>query len=394
VTGLVVVLAGVLALVLWRWQQDRQRQRQLEQAVHEATLAGARQRDEAARLAAALGGAGDGLIVLDEAHCIRAANQAAQQLAGLPEALHGRRLEDLVAWPRLGEALAECRRSGRTQAFELEAEAGNGRTLAVRVGPLPGHGAVVAIEDESRLRRLESLRRDFVANVSHELKTPLAAIQGYVETMQDDPAMPAATRLRFLERIRRQTERLTTLVADLLTLSHLDEDAGVTGRAEACDLVAAVRETVRDLASLAEKRGIELVTALPERLVPVAADREALRQVAGNLIDNAIKYTPEGGRVTVQLTVREQRARLEVADTGIGLSPADQERVFERFFRVDRARSRELGGTGLGLAIVKNTVRNLGGEVGVRSALGSGSTFWVELPHEPAAAGAFRTEGP
>jgi two-component system phosphate regulon sensor histidine kinase PhoR len=280
------------------------------------------------------------------------------------------------------------------QHFDLAAIAGNGRDLAVRVTPLPGLGCVVGIDDQSRLKRLESLRRDFVANVSHELKTPLAAIQGFVETMQDDPEMPAATRQRFLERIARQTERLTTLVGDLLTLSRLDDDGGHDEPVPPCDFAAVLRDTVRDLQPLAEKRTLHLLADVPDDGVWVRAEREALRQVAGNLIDNALKYTPAGGRVAVvlgsgvgaeagsggQAAFVGVRCRLEVSDTGIGLSPEDQERVFERFYRVDRARSRDLGGTGLGLSIVKNTVRNLGGEVGVRSVLGKGSTFWVELP--------------
>ena len=135
---------------------------------------------------------------------------------------------------------------------------------------------------------------------------------------------------------------------------------------------------------MAEKRRLRLVAALPGGQLTVRADREALRQLAGNLVDNAIKYTPEGGSVTVQVSLAQERILLEVIDTGIGLSPEDQARVFERFYRVDRARSRDVGGTGLGLAIVKNTARHLRGEVGVRSQLGRGSTFWVSLP--PAAA--------
>lgn len=333
------------------------------------------------RLDAGLSGAGDGLIVLDERDAIIACNPVAERLVPLagPD-WRGRSLQETVPWPRLHAALAACHRSGAGEPFELEGPGGGGRVLEVRVQALPGGGFVVAIDDQSRLRRLESLRRDFVANVSHELKTPLAAIQGFVETMLDDPRMESATRSRFLERIARQTERLTTLVGDLLTLSRLDEDHAADRAQEPCDFVTVVRETVRDLAQLGDQRGVRLTASLPEEGVAVKADREGLRQVAGNLIDNAIKYTPAGGSVTVRVQPSEEQILLEVEDTGIGLSPEDQARVFERFYRVDRARSRDLGGTGLGLSIVKNTVRNLGGDVGVRSALGEGSTFWVTLP--------------
>lgn len=391
-------VAGVLLLVPLAWWRLRVANRRAAHADAElrSTRAHSRERDtDTSRLVAALAGASDGLLVVDLDGALVASNPAAVAWCGLPSGeLRGRRLEDLVAWPQLHQALHACRAGAGVQHFDLAAIAGNGRDLAVRVTPLPGLGCVVGIDDQSRLKRLESLRRDFVANVSHELKTPLAAIQGFVETMQDDPEMPPATRQRFLERIARQTERLTTLVGDLLTLSRLDDDGGHDEPVPPCDFAAVLRDTVRDLQPLAEKRALHLLADVPDDGVWVRAEREALRQVAGNLIDNALKYTPASGRVAVVLSggagaeaadggpapFAGARCRLEVSDTGIGLSPQDQERVFERFYRVDRARSRDLGGTGLGLSIVKNTVRNLGGEVGVRSALGKGSTFWVELP--------------
>ncbi|MFN3240459.1 MAG: sensor histidine kinase [Planctomycetota bacterium] len=380
-----LVLLGITA---WAWRRARSaRDSALSRWRHsEATVAAARA--EVARLAAGLAGASDGLVVLDDQGHVVATNPAAQQLAGLPQTdCRGARIEELVPWPRLHEALALCRKNGLAQNFELEHDEGtvNARTLAIRVRALPGLGSVVGIDDQSRLKRLESLRRDFVANVSHELKTPLAAIKGFVETVQDDPEMPVPTRHRFLERIARQTERLATLVADLLTLSRLDDDAGLAG-AEPVDLVAVLRETIRDLMPLAEKRELDLQTNMPDAAMWVRADREALRQIAGNLIDNALKYTPERGSVRVRLqSIDGNKLRLEVADTGIGLSPEDQERIFERFYRVDRARSRELGGTGLGLSIVKNTAKNLGGDIGVNSELGVGSMFWVEFPQEKSA---------
>jgi len=341
------------------------------------------QRDKAF-LAAGLAGAGGGILVLDEQQHLVAANETAIALAQLPpHAWRGRALQTMVPWPRLHEWLAAARNDAALAELELEhddAPEEHGRAVSVHARSLPGLGFVIAIDDHSRIKRLESLRRDFVANVSHELKTPLAAIQGYVETLLDDGEMPPATRLRFLQRIASQCTRLATLVSDLLTLSRLDDQRGLDLRAEPCDLATVVRETVRDLLPLAERRRIAVGAKLGNQPFWLHADREGLRQVVGNLVDNAIKYTPEGGRVAVQLAAEGNRVRLEVIDTGIGLSPADQERVFERFYRVDRARSREVGGTGLGLSIVKNTVRNLGGEVGVRSAVGAGSTFWVVLP--------------
>ncbi len=333
------------------------------------------------RYAAGLEGAPGGLILLDEHGVVVTNNAAAQELASLPApGAIGRKLVELVAWPRLQAAIETCRQTGAEQDFELQEQIADGRRdVTVRIRSLGEHGFAVSVEDQSRIKRLESLRRDFVANVSHELKTPLAAILGYVETMIDDAEMAPTIRQRFLEKVSRQSERLARLVGDLLTLSRLDE-LDLEKSAAVQNLAQVLRETVRDLAPLADKRGIQLQTEGLGGTAPVRADPEALRQVVGNLIDNAIKYTPEGGRVQVRLDTHGHRATLEVQDTGIGLSPEDQRRVFERFYRVDRARSRDLGGTGLGLSIVKNTVRSLGGEVGVRSALGKGSTFWVHLP--------------
>ncbi|MBM4062020.1 MAG: PAS domain-containing sensor histidine kinase [Planctomycetes bacterium] len=355
-------------------------------AAAEAALA---ERDrEAGRLVASLDGALGGVVVLDERQRIVASNATAQELMGLPaNGGRGRVLGDLVPWPELQDALAALRRGGAGEAVEFEV-AGAERALVVRVLGLGELGGVVAVDDQSRIKRLESLRRDFVANVSHELKTPLAAILGFVSTLLEDPETPAATRQRFLERIAGQTERLSALVADLLTLSRLDEPAGLPAAADPCDLGAVVRETVRDLSPLAAQRQLLLAAEIGGDPAWVRADAEALRQVVGNLVDNALKYTPAGGKVTVRLARRSGAVRLEVQDSGIGLSAADQERVFERFYRVDRARSRDVGGTGLGLAIVKNTVRRLGGAVGVQSALGVGSTFWVELPAQARPGGA------
>jgi len=374
---------ALLAAVVWLWLRAA--------AARDAALARWRNseglalavRTEASRLEAGLSGSSEGLIVLDEQGHVVASNRAAQQLTDLSsQDFRGARIDQLVPWTQLHEAVARCRLDGVEQTFEVEVvqDVDHPRTLAVRILRLPGLGAVIGIVDQSRLKRLESLRREFVANVSHELKTPLAAIMGFIETVQDDPEMPTETRARFLDRVASQAKRLAALVSDLLTISRLDDEVSV-GREDAVDVAALLTDIATDLDPLAEKREIELSTRLPETKVWVRADREGLRQAAGNLIDNALKYTPERGAVTVTLKLLEgNRLRLEIADTGIGLSDEDQRRIFERFYRVDSARSRELGGTGLGLSIVKNTVKNLGGDIGVKSELGVGSMFWLELP--------------
>jgi two-component system phosphate regulon sensor histidine kinase PhoR len=240
-------------------------------------------------------------------------------------------------------------------------------------------GAVVVLHDVTELRRLEQVRRDFVANVSHELKTPLTAIRGLVETVIDDEQMEPATARRFALKIRDQVARLSTLVTDLLTLARA-ESTQVPRERPVIDLAAPVRECARRFAPLSAAEGVELVLSLPDEPIPLRADEEDLRQIVGNLLDNAIKYTPAGGRVDLGVVPGTSEVTIEVRDTGIGIEPRDQDRVFERFYRVDKARSRELGGTGLGLSIVKHLVQSLDGAISLESAPGRGSRFRVRLP--------------
>ena len=382
-TGLWITGGLLLGAALWCWRRAAVAGRAAAARVAQLEGVLARQRDEVERLQHALGGASDGLIVLDAQTHVIAANPAARRLVGLePAGAVGQRVEEFVTWPLLHVALGDCRKTGAPETVEITLDDGPdaSRSVTVAVTPLGGRGFVIELVDQSRLKQLESLRQDFVANVSHELKTPLAAIKGFIETVQDDPNMPQQTRTRFLDRVARQTQRLATLVSDLLTISRLDDTAGLH-KGEPVDLATVLRDTARDLLPIAERAEIDLQLHLPQETVWVLGDREGLRQIVGNLVDNALKYTPERGSVTVRLKAEGQgMARVEVADTGIGLSAEDQERIFERFYRVDRARSRELGGTGLGLAIVKNTARSLGGACGVRSEQGVGSLFWVELP--------------
>jgi two-component system phosphate regulon sensor histidine kinase PhoR len=381
-----VVAAGAfavaaLAVTAWRLRARLGVARGTVRAMREEVMV---RETELHRLRAALEGAGEGLIVLEARGRIVAWNSAARTLLGEPAGFGpGRPLTEVLPLGQLVEALAAVGGAAGPAQREFDftgpvAADGGERALVVRVRALAGLGFAVGIDDQSRIRQLESLRRDFVANVSHELKTPLAAIKGFVETLLDDPAMPDTVRQRFLGRIARQSERLNTLVGDLLTLSRLDEVEAAPGGK--CDLVSVIRETLRDLLPIAERGRITLTGHGIDRPIEVVGEGESLRQVVGNLVDNAIKYTAEGGAVTVRVAGAGDHVLLEVVDTGIGLGPEDQKRVFERFYRVDRARSRELGGTGLGLSIVKNTVRSVGGEVGVESALGRGSRFWVRLP--------------
>jgi two-component system phosphate regulon sensor histidine kinase PhoR len=240
-------------------------------------------------------------------------------------------------------------------------------------------GVVVGLYDITSLRRLEQIRTDFVANVSHELKTPLTSIKGYVETLLSGAIHDEENNMRFLGKIEDQVNRLTSLVSDLLSLAQV-EASGEAIPLTPIDWVPLIRETSqRHEPAIAAKR-LEFSLELPGHPVRVQGDDEALIQILDNLLDNAIKYTPEGGSVSLRLSQEEFRASLEVEDSGIGIPRGDFERIFERFYRVDKARSRELGGTGLGLSIVKHLVRGLRGEIRVESRVASGSLFTVLLP--------------
>jgi two-component system phosphate regulon sensor histidine kinase PhoR len=245
----------------------------------------------------------------------------------------------------------------------------------------PSAGAVLVFHDVTELRRLERMRQDFVANVSHELKTPLASIKAYTETLLDWALHDENVNVRFLQQIAEQADRLDQLVLDLLSLARLESGQEVYEHLP-LPLAAVVRTASEAHRGRAEAKGIDfridLIGLNPE--IEVRADEEAIRQILDNLIDNAIKYTPQSGRLIVSSQVVGDEVSLAVTDTGVGIPRADLPRIFERFYRVDKARSRELGGTGLGLAIVKHLVQSLGGRVDVTSRQGSGSKFTVRLP--------------
>jgi two-component system phosphate regulon sensor histidine kinase PhoR len=287
--------------------------------------------------------------------------------------------------PEIAEALGEALRGERVLRTLRVDDRSPARVLEVNAAPLRGAGqetigAVVVLHDVTQLHKLEGIRRQFVSNVSHELKTPLTAIRGFVETLLDaEEEIDAATRRRFLDRIRLQTSRLSSLVADLLSLSRIESTNGDAERRHV-DLRAPLMESVRALRPAAEARRLALELDLPSRPVVVSGEEESLRQAFSNLIDNAIKYSEEGGPVWIRLRQEGWQAVFEVEDRGVGIEEQHHQRIFERFYRVDKARSRDLGGTGLGLAIVKNVAQAFGGEVSVESRPAEGSVFRMKLP--------------
>ena len=339
------------------------------------------------RLQAVLGSMAEGVLAVSPDHTILLANEAA------------RRLLDFAAREPLGRPLLEVTRARpvysavqqamtTAAAVELEFEAPGlpRRALLLRATRLPGApspGVMVVLHDLTELRRLENLRRELVANVSHELKTPLAAIKGYAETLRLGAVNDPEHNLHFVRRIEEQADRLHELILDILQIARLESGQETFELADV-PLAPVIEQCCEQFAETAAGRQVALKFELPPAEWRVRADDEGVRTILSNLIDNALKFTPAGGAVTVRSSANGAFATIEVADTGIGIAPHDQERVFERFYRADKARSRDLGGTGLGLSIAKHLAQAFGGNVSVVSRPGQGSTFTVELPR-PAA---------
>lgn len=337
-------------------------------------------------LAAILGGMVEGVVAIDVDEKILHMNLVAGRMLGVsPEESLGQKIWQVTRVKEVSDVLVEVLSSGDGIKRNLRI-AGSPRDELIEMHSSPllnGDGgltgAVVVLHDVTELHRLESVRKDFVGNVSHELKTPITAVRALVETLMDDSEMEPVVRERFLGKIRDQSFRLSSIVTDLLTLSRLESEGGAIQFTE-MDFRNTVRASVRALLPAGEGRGLQVESDLPDAPVRILGDEEALGQMISNLLDNALKYTPEGGEVWVQLREKDKWAVVEVHDTGLGIEPVEQERIFERFYRVDKARSRELGGTGLGLSIVKHIVRTHKGDVTVKSSLGKGSSFIIRLP--------------
>jgi signal transduction histidine kinase len=313
----------------------------------------------------------EGVLLFDpNGHRVFANGALRRHLGAIPETVDGLLPLELQ---RAAKEAAATRAIVRTEA-DTGAPARWLRTSAI---PVDDEGSVlVVVSDITEARRLDAVRRDFVANASHELKTPAASIRAAAETLRhgalDDP--PAAR--RFTEQLEREAMRLSRIVSDLLDLSRLEGGSDLAERVR-LDIVAA--DELERLEDMAQEAGLAI--ELHAQGVPsVAGSGRDLALLVRNLIDNAVRYTPRGGRVDVSVSAEDGKVILEVADTGMGIPQRDLPRVFERFYRVDRARSRETGGTGLGLAIVRHVAENHGGEVTVQSELSAGSTFVVRLP--------------
>lgn len=324
----------------------------------------------------------EGVLVLDAEQTILFVNEAAGQLLGEPpETTQGQKIWRVFRHRQLNEAVSKVLSADEPYRCDLEWNGTERRALALQGARLPGEphrGAVLVFHDITDLRKLETVRQDFVANVSHELKTPLAAIQAMVETLLDGAMQDAEHNVHFLERVRENADRLHRLVQDLLTLGRI-ESSQAPLELEPIAVEAAVQACISRHADRAKTKELQLFAEPAPDLVALA-DEEALAEILDNLVDNALKYTPAGGKITLRWFAEDRQAVLQVIDTGVGIPEKDQPRIFERFYRVDKARSRELGGTGLGLSIVKHLVHALGGTISVVSQIGQGSTFTIRIP--------------
>ena len=336
---------------------------------------------ERARFSAVLSAMEDGLLAVDHKGTVLLANDALSRSHNLTGA-SGTHYLEVFRQAEIGALIDQVLTSGERRTAEIDLS-GSGRSFVLVGVPFPAspgepHGAVITFNDVSERRRVDRIRRDFVANASHELRTPLTSIRGFVEALEDGGLDNAETAKRFLSRIRANADRMASLVDDLLELSRLESGAQPPSL-ESFDCGAVASDVVASFAGIASRKSIQLNTALSSTPA-VAGDSDRLRRILEHLVDNALKYTPDGGRVTVRVSPEGRGAVVAVEDTGPGIGPEHLPRLFERFYRVDTARSRELGGTGLGLSIVKHLAESMGASVSVASVPGQGSRFETHLP--------------
>jgi two-component system phosphate regulon sensor histidine kinase PhoR len=382
---LLLLVAGASVTAWWLSRRLRHaRETHAREMADQNQRHDALQHEQTARMEAMLDGMIEGLVVLDSRGRIALANRAAETMFSFSRMMVGGTLLQAI---RNHEVAAIAGRAAEgDNAIEQEVRLEGPKPRIVQVSAVALHaptgavtGAVLVFHDVTQLRRLEAMRQDFVANVSHELRTPLSLIKSAAETLIDGGRLDPAVSVRFLDIIDKHASRLTLLIDDLLLLARLD-----SGRVELQLMPVALREAAQDAlddaALIARTRGVTLANEVPAGIV-AEADPERLRQVFANLIDNAIKYGRDQGRVVMRgRAVDGTRVEVSVRDDGAGIPPESLDRIFERFYRVDKARSREQGGTGLGLAIVKNVVQAHGGDVRVESKQGKGTEFVISLP--------------
>jgi two-component system, OmpR family, phosphate regulon sensor histidine kinase PhoR len=347
------------------------RQRQLTQQVTEG----------ASGIETILGAMQDGLLVVDAARHVTLANDTFAELFDVRETSLGAPLLDTVRDTTLDQMIAETLDTGESRRREITA---SGRELEVSAVPLQDEvdetpGVVVLVHDITQRKRLDEVRKDFVANVSHELRTPLSILRGYIETLRENPETSPKELSRILEVMERHSKRLGLLVEDLLSLAQL-ESPDPNLQLSDVNLEELFANIVRDWEKALAGKRLKMIVDLPAGLPTIRADDTRLQEILYNLLDNAVKYSSKGGEIHLRARKRDGEMAISVSDTGVGIRPEDLPRIFERFYRVDKARSREVGGTGLGLSIVKHIAQLHGGSVEAESVVGQGTTIHVVIP--------------
>ncbi|QIB26679.1 two-component system histidine kinase PnpS [Caloranaerobacter azorensis] len=343
--------------------------------------------DKNTKLKAILSSMINGVIALDNNKRIILVNPVAEKMLEIKEAdVRNKHVLEVLKDLNLKENICELLNTNVQSKFEIEVKEPNNRIFNVYINPIkltndPNRiiGVLVIIQDITEIRRLERMRKDFVANVSHELKTPLTSIRGFIETLKTGAVEDKEIRNKFLDIIDIETSRLTNLIEDLLLLSQIENTNEMTKK-DIIDVNKAIEEVIQVLEELAKKRGVRLIEKVNRKLPNLSGNKGWFKQMLINLIDNGIKYTPEGGTVTITAYSTKNRLVIKISDTGIGIAKQHLPRLFERFYRVDKARSRKVGGTGLGLAIVKHIVLAFRGEISVKSKVNKGTEFIVSLP--------------
>ena len=325
----------------------------------------------------------EGVVLLDRAGRIQLVNQSLEKQFALSTDVRGHTLLEAFRRPELAQLLNRLETERKVLNCDLEAGGDEARFFEINAATVfdregRPQGSIFVFHDLTRIRQLENTRREFVANVSHELRTPLSLIRGYVETLLDGAKNDPDLTEKFLHTIERHSNRLTNLIEDLLTISRL-ESGQITLKLRNLPLRAFAASLISELQTRATERGTKIANEIPETLHG-RADPDRLEQVFVNLVDNAVKYGKASGRIVIKGRTVNGHVELCVTDDGPGIPAEARERVFERFYRLDKARARDAGGTGLGLAIVKHIIQSHGGKVWVESAAGRGAQFYFTLP--------------
>ena len=347
-----------------------------------AALAAAisREKEQRASIASILQSTSTGIVAVDDKSIITHVNPAFTHLFDLPwqENMVGRALTDYTRSSQLQQMIADTLQSGEEQEMQLDGD----RILQLTTAPIIAEdqlkGVVVAVQDSTRIHKLEQMRSEFVANVTHELKTPLTSIRGYIETLKSGIVQDPNLTAEMLEIIDIQSQRLQNLIADLLTLSEI-ENGDIRAAVGHCDVGDVLDMLLKDMQPLAQANEVKLTCQKTGNL-ELTATTEKIYRLLANLVENGIKYNRPGGSVTVEAQGDGKVLTIQIRDTGIGIPPEHQERIFERFYRVDTGRSRAMGGTGLGLSIVKHLVQLYGGSIQLNSNPDEGSLFTIKLP--------------